>query len=254
MRTCRFLCIATLAIAPTLAGAQAKTEVPLLLLTELSSGGSGEGQRVAFMVTKDVTGADAAVIVPKGSIAYGKVVWSRSAGAISKFLNEPARLAISIDSTSAADGSPIALVASGADEKGVFHLTGGNTGIERASNAIEEVLADPDAKKALEVMLGGLIGNEMGGNDVVKLLANRLSLSSIAKLVDANSLGDLVGAFKSIASGELKRIGSAHAGLVIEAIAELSGLRKSVGDRISGLFKGRNIRAFPGTPVVAYIK
>jgi hypothetical protein len=40
---------------------------------------------------------------------------------------------------------------------------------------------------------------------------------------------------------------------VIDAISELAGLRKSVGDRISGLFKGRNIKAYPGTPVTAYV-
>jgi hypothetical protein len=234
--------------------ATAQTEVPLLLLTELSSGGSDEGKRIAFLVTQDVKGANDNVLIPKGSIAYGKVVWSRAAGAVSKFLNEPARLAISLETVAGADDKPITLVANGADEKGVFHFHGGNTGIQRASDAVEEVLNDPEAKKALEAMLGGLIGKEMGSNEVVALLAKRLSLANIAKLIEVNSLGDLVGTFKSIAAGEITRIGTAHAGLVIEAITELTGLRKSVGDRIAGLFKGRNIRAYPGTPIVAIIK
>ena len=245
--------IAAATLLPVFALAQAKVEVPLLLLTELSSGGSEVGKRVAFMVTADVPGPDGKVVVPKGAVAYGKVVWSRASGAISKFLNEPARLAITLENVAGADGKALSLTAIGADAKGVLHLNDENTGIERASEAVEQVLNDPDAKKALEVMLGGLIGKEMGANDVVAILAKRLNLANIAKLVEVNSLGDLVGTFKSIAAGEITRIGTAHAGLVIEAITELTGLRKSVGDRIAGLFKGRNIRAYPGTPIKATI-
>ena len=245
--------LAAAALIPIIAVAQEKVEVPLLLLTELSSGGSEEGKRVAFLVTADVAGADGKVIVPKGAVAYGKVVWSRASGAISKFLNEPARLAINLETVAGVEDKPLALTPVGADAKGVLHLNDENTGIQRASEAVEEVLADPDSKKALEAMLGGLIGKEMGANDVVALLAKRLSLTNIAKLIEVNSLSDLVGTFKSIAAGEITRIGTAHTGIVLEAITELTGLRKSVGDRIAGLFKGRNIRAYPGTPIKATI-
>jgi hypothetical protein len=240
------------ALLATAALAQSNNEISLLLLTELSAGGSPEGKRVAFLVTEDFSANGATV--PKGSIAYGNVHWSRSAGALSGLFNEPARLAIKLDSVAGTDGKPIALTPVGASKDGVFHFHGGNTGIERASDAIEEVLNDASAKEALEVMLGGLIGKEMGSNEVVALLAKRLSLTHIAKLVEVNSLGDLVGTFKSIAAGEITRIGTAHAGIVIEAITELTGLRKSVGDRIAGLFRGRTIRAYPGTPIKATVK
>jgi hypothetical protein len=241
------------ALLTAAAFAQSNNEVSLLLLTELSAGGSPEGKRVALLVTEDFT-APNGTNVPKGSIAYRKVHWSRSAGALSGLFNEPARLAIKLDSVAGMDGNPVALVPVGADKEGVFHFHGGNTGIERASDAIEEVLNDAGAKEALEVMLGGLLGKEMGSNEVVALLAKRLSLANIAKLVEVNSLGDLVGTFKSIAAGEITRIGTAHAGIVIEAVTELTGLRKSVGDRIAGLFRGRTIRAYPGTPVRAIVK
>ena len=102
-------------------------------------------------------------------------------------------------------------------------------------------------------MLGGLIGDEMGSDDVVSALAARLNLSGLKQLADARSLGDLVGVFKGIAVGQVTRVASGHVLTVIDAVSELAGLRRSVGNRISGLFKGRNIRAFPGTPVTAFI-
>lgn len=248
----RKLSLIAAALLTTAAFAQSKNEISLLLLTELSAGGSSEGKRVAFLVTEEFKAGEKTV--PKGSVAYGKVHWSRSAGALSGLFNEPARLAIKLDSVASSDGGAIALVPVGADKNGVFHFHGGNTGIERASDAIEEVLNDATAKEALEVMLGGLIGKEMGSNEVVALLAKRLSLPNIGKLIEVNSLGDLVSTFQSIAAGEITRIGTAHAGIVVEAIAELTGLRKSVGNRIAGLFRGQTIRAYPGTPIKAIVK
>lgn len=227
------------------------TEVPLILLTELSSGGSEKGKDVAFMVSADVVSSDNRVLIPKGAIAYGKVEWSRAAGAISKFLNEPARLAVTIDRTVAVDGKTVMLKATKNNEP--FHFTGDNTGIDRASDELEKILADEETKKSLQKMLEGLSGADMGDSKIISMLAERLNLGSMRKLADTNSLNDLIGALKGIAAGEIARVATGQATLVIEAIAELAGIRKTVGDRISGLFKGRNIKAFPGTPVTAYV-
>lgn len=232
----------------------ADVEVPLILLTELSSGGTGKGSKVAFMVTQDVHSSDGTLVIPRGAIAYGTVTWSRSAGMISKFLNEPARLAVAIESTVSADGKVVPLQFNKSDAKEALRFTGANTGIERASEELEKVLADAEAKKALANMLEGLLGKQMGSDDIVAILAARLQLSSLKQMAEARSLGDIIGVFKGIATGEITRIATAHTGLVVDAISELTGLRRSVGDRISGLFKGRNIRAYPGTPVKAYIR
>jgi hypothetical protein len=134
-----------------------------------------------------------------------------------------------------------------------YHFTGDNTGFERASDELEKILADEASKKSLQQMLEGLAGIDMGDSKIVTMLAERLNLGSMKKLAETNSLNDLVGALKGIAAGELTRIATGQTTLVIEAIAELAGIRKTVGDRISGLFKGRNIKAFPGTPVTAYV-
>jgi hypothetical protein len=232
---------------------KAGTEVPLILLTELSSGGSEQGKEVAFMVTKDVMSEDNRVLIPRGAIAYGRVAWSRSAGAVSKFLNEPARLAVSIDRTVASDGKTVYLQATKSPDHDPLHFTGENTGVERASDELEKILADEASKKALAAMLEGLSGKDMGSSDIIAALASKLNLSAMKQLADANSLNDLAYVLKGIAQGQVTRVATGHALLVIDAISELAGIRKSVGDRISGLFKGRNIKAFPGTPVTAYV-
>ena len=253
-RTAALLLLACLA-CESLPQAEIKvgTEVPLILLTELSSGGSDHGAEVAFMVSKDVISDDNRVLIPRGAIAYGRVAWSRAAGAISKFLNEPARLSVSIDRTVSVDGKTVYLKATNTKDNEPLHFTGENTGIERASDELEKILADEASKKALENMLGGLAGKDMGSNDIIAALAARLNLSATKQLAEANSLKDLVGVLKGIAAGQVTRVATGHAILVIDSIGELAGIRKSVGDRISGLFKGRNIKAFPGTPVTAYV-
>lgn len=231
----------------------AGTEVPLILLTEISSGGSAQGMEVAFMVSDDVMSPDKRVLIPKGAIAYGRVSWSRVAGAVSQFLNEPARLAVTIDRTVSIDGKTVLLEATKSKDGEPFHFTRENTETSRANEQLERVLSDNEAKKALEKMLNGLLGEEMGDADKVSDLAEKLNLRSTKKLADEQSLGDLEGVLKSINAGDVARIATGHASLVIEAIAELAGVKKTVGDRISGLFKGRNIKAFPGTPVTAYV-
>lgn len=228
--------------------------VPMILLTEISSGGAPQGKEIAFMVTQDVTSAGNSIVIPRGAIAYGKVVWSRSAGAISKFLNEPARLAVTIDRTVTADGKTIQLQATNSKDAKPLQFTGENTNTEAASDELKKILADETSKKALQQMLDVFSGEDMGDAGIVAGLAKRLNLTSMFQLAEARSLGDLVSVFKGVAGGQLTRVTVGQAGLVVSAITELAGLRRSVGGLISGLFKGRNIRAFPGTPVVAYIR
>src|SRR5688500_6199471 len=100
------------------------TEVKLILMQQLSAGGSKEGEEVAFMVTEDVT-RSGRILIPRGAIAYGRVNWSRSAGALSKITNEPARLAVTIDRTTSIDKRTVMLQATEDGEP--FHFSGKNT-------------------------------------------------------------------------------------------------------------------------------
>ncbi|MDQ2986366.1 MAG: hypothetical protein M3R13_06540 [Armatimonadota bacterium] len=229
------------------------TELQLMLLTELASGEAKLGEEIALLVTENVTSIDNRILIPRGAVAYGRVAWSRSAGALSKFVNEPARLAINIDRTTGIDGKTVFLRAKKVEDGEPFHLTGSNTGTIRASAALTKYLEDPEARKAIESLLSGLKGGEMGSSESIAKIAEDLELKSTEQLAKQHSLKDLEYTIGRISTGDLTRVATGDPTVVIEAITELAGLRFAVGDRISGIFKGRNIRAYPGTPLRAYV-
>lgn len=229
------------------------TELQLMLLTELASGEAKLGEEVALLVTENVTSVDNRILIPRGAVAYGRVAWSRSAGALSKFVNEPARLAINIDRTTGIDGKTVFLRAMKTDDGEPFHFTGANTGTVRASEALTKYLNDPEAKKEVEALLSGLKGGEMGSAESVAKIAEDLKLKSTEQLAKQHSLKDLEYTIGRISAGDLTRVATGDPTVVIQAITELAGLRFAVGDRISGIFKGRNIRAYPGTVLSAYV-
>lgn len=229
----------------------AGTEVPLILMTELASGGSRQGEEVVFLVTADVLGSDGKVAIRRGTLAFGRVAWSRSAGALSQFVNEPARLAVSVDRAEAIDGQVVYLRATETEDP--FHFTRENTAVLKRTNAVDKALADPDTKAAIEKLLKGLEGENMGTPSAVADLAEALGMQETKRLADSRTLNDLEQALKGISAGDIARVAAGDTSLVVSAITEIAGLRQVVGDRIGGLFKGRNIRAFPGTPLTAYV-
>ena len=97
------------------------------------------------MVTRDVKATDDRVLIPRGAIAYGRVSWSRSAGALSKVVNEPPRLAVSIDRTTAIDDQSVYLRATATGEP--HHYSGKNTGTRSATEGLAAALNDKDIKQ-----------------------------------------------------------------------------------------------------------
>ncbi|MFN7171692.1 MAG: hypothetical protein ACK4P3_02755 [Fimbriimonadaceae bacterium] len=110
-----FLPIAALALAVALVGCEqqgrevslpANTPIKLVTITELESGESQEGKAVQLIVEEDVV-VDGTVVVPKGSLATGKVSWSRKGSATRAAINQPARLAVELQAVSTPTGSQI---------------------------------------------------------------------------------------------------------------------------------------------------
>jgi hypothetical protein len=79
--------------------------VRLILIDRLKSGHSRKGERVNFRVDDDVVDASGAVLIRKGTPAYGTVTQSRGNGMFGK----RGLLAISIDYTTAIDGQRVPL-------------------------------------------------------------------------------------------------------------------------------------------------
>jgi hypothetical protein len=225
-------------------------EVELILMQQLSAGGSKEGEEVAFMVTEDVA-SNGHVLIPRGAIAYGRVNWSRSAGALSKITNEPPRLAVTIDRTTSIDKRTVMLQANEDGEP--FHFSGKNTSPSQASAMLDQTLQDEQTKQQVERLFKAFEGGSIGDERVVRELAEKLGLESTEKMARDHSIKDIESVFNQILQGEATRVVGGETTLLIDTIAEIAGLRFSVGDRIAGIFRGPTIHAYPGTPVTAYV-
>jgi len=253
-----FICLAVMVgCAETLAQTSdlaSGTEIRTILLRELTSGGSDEGDAVPLLVMEDVKDASGHILIPKGSIAYGKVAWSRGATTFTSLANEPSRLAITIDRTTAVDGQPVELKADKEDEKGRYRLTQDNTEREKASEALTELLKDVDAKETLEQIQKMFEGGEIPSfRPNTEDLARRLGLANTFALAQKGGLPTIEKLLRDIGRGGLTHIAGAEAGMVIGAIKELANIGGQVGGWIAGRLKGSNIKAYAGTPITVYV-
>jgi hypothetical protein len=244
------LLIACSAEIPT-ATLESNTEVPLMLMQQLSAGGSKEGEEIAFMVTEDIKSSGNKVLIPRGAIAYGRVNWSRSAGALSKITNEPPRLAVTIDRTTSIDNRTVMLKATESGEP--LHFSGKNTSPRSASDMLDRSLKDEQTKAEIERLFAAFEGKSMGDDRVIREIAEKLGLEQTEKMARNHSIKDVEGIIRQVLDGNATRIVGGQTTLIIDTVAELAGLRFNVGDRIAGLFRGPTIHAYPGTPVTAYV-
>ncbi|MEO7453589.1 MAG: hypothetical protein ABIV13_02365, partial [Fimbriimonadales bacterium] len=191
------------------------------------------------------------VLVPRGAIAYGRVNWSRSAGALSKITNEPPRLAVTIDRTTSIDNRTVMLQATKDGEP--FHFSRENTKPFSTSTFVGDVLKDTQTKEQIERLFKAFEGGSMGDERVIRELAEKLRMESTQKMAKDHSIGDIEGIIKQVIDGGATRIVGGQTALIIDTIAEVAGLRFTVGDRIAGVFRGPTVHAYPGTPITAYI-
>ncbi|MBA3726082.1 MAG: hypothetical protein H0W86_06430 [Armatimonadetes bacterium] len=233
---------------------KAGTKIRTILLRELTSGGSNEGDSVPLLAMEDVKDAEGRVLIAKGAIAYGKVAWSRGATGFTSVAKQPARLAITIETTIASDGQPVELKADKEDKEGRYRLTQDNTSRERASDALSELLEGADSKETLEQIQKMFEGGEIPAfRPNTEDVARRLGLANTLALAQKGGLAAIPGLLRDIGRGSLTHIAGAEAGLLVGAINELANVGGQVGGWIAGRLKGSNIRAYAGTPITVYV-
>lgn len=92
--------------APTAPGQLSPdTTVRLFLVERLKSGAAKKGDRVRFEVSDDVVDPSGAVLIRKGTPAYGTVTTSKGSGTFGK----SGKLEVTIDQTTAVDGQQVRL-------------------------------------------------------------------------------------------------------------------------------------------------
>jgi hypothetical protein len=234
------------------------TPVRLMLLAELHAGQAEEGQVVPLMVAEDVRDAKGRILLRKGEPASARVARSRGAGALSGLINQPARLSILLDQTKAADGTQVLLSAEPSGKRDAeYAFTRSNTGYPRAW---EQALGD-DRRELLQRLVemiaenrGGNLANDPASDELVRQLADRLGLTGTQALAAKGELDKATGLLGQIANGNVNPSLLASAGLsTVTALVELTKLASFATDRLSGMLKGRTIRAHFGTELTAYV-
>lgn len=237
------------------------TEIPLVLLTPLESGGSEEGKTVRFVVADDVK-VGGRTVIEQGAIAEGRVARSRAGTLAGAMMNQPARLEVDLDSVKTADGGLVKVRAVAPGHPHEF--TQANTKIDSKAN-VADALTDPQARELVVNAAKGLVsGKDVSDGDKTKAdaqlkeLAQRYGLESTKELLNdpkskVKSAGDIAGVFESVQKGDFSSLAGVDLLLAAKAAGEIVELGSGIDKTLRGIFKGSNINARVGTPVTAYL-
>ena len=218
----------------------AGTPIKLVLLDELTSGGIEKGSTVRLALAEPIDG------LPAMSPATATVSWSRTEGTLGGMMSRPARLNLTLESLTGPDGQPIPLSAAPDGAKD-YEMNRDNTGRAGEQDPGEE---DEVAQRAVQELIqrgqsGGLDSKQVGD------LARRLGMGETAKLADAGGLDKVQSLMKTVRAGGT--VASLASGGTVAAALEMVNLAGDVGHRLGRSLGGRNIRAYPGTVVPAYV-
>jgi hypothetical protein len=236
------------------------TEVPLVLMEKLESGGTEEGETARFVTAEDVV-VNGGVVIPAGQPVQAEVVWSRAANVASDIINQPARLQVVFESIELASGERISLSGLASEPAEPYEFNRENTGRELSQDALSRLWDDPDTRDLMEHLAKGMSGEESLNLDrqdaeELRVIARELGLDETTEMLengDASAVETLERALLSAQSGDVSGFESPESLLAVAAISELGNLASGVDRSLRGIFKGRNIRAYVGTPVTVYI-
>lgn len=253
---------------PCMAQVPSGTEVRLVLLKELNSGGSVVGEEVPFLVSEDVV-VDGNVVIKEGAVAIGKVRQARREGAFSATIfDKPARLAIEFVEVYDVDGRPISLLAkmNGKDRE-LFLFNRDNTKIPKIKDKeTANALKSPNKRHVLELLVDTLKGSrsiadvqDNAERNLIMEVAHALRLGNTVDLLLNNRIMDLVslGAkFSAPGIGTLfaARAAFGAAATTLRAAKEIARIATHLPGFLSRKFGGRNIDAPVGLEVSAFAR
>lgn len=237
----------------------AGTAIEAILMKPLESGVEEEGDQVPLIVAKDVLSPSGGTLVPRGSSISARVAWSRRERTLDGILGRPARLQLRLESVQAADGTIVPLAADASlDPKATVELNRANTSRFAPDRRQEVALDDPKNEQAIRALASVMADGTLpvsADRDSLLQAVDQLGLTHTAKLIredQSSQVQELVDKAKSGANlASLLTGGSAS--LALDAILEVAGLASGLPDRFDRALHGRNIKAYIGTPVTAYV-
>lgn len=250
--------IAEVEVAPVMV--PAGTDVRMLLLQSVSSGGTRVGSKVQFVVADDVV-VDGEVVVPMGSMAYGVIERSRGSTAATTMINQPARLDIKIEELVRVDGERVALAVDleNPDEALDMREVRGRSAEPLRG---EFVKAEEDALRMLAQALDsgegfdGLLENV--NREALSSAARKMGYRSLQELAQPRTGGSdgfvqLIDLLDQAQSAMANPIIPSEAILMLRAVEEISRFAGGIDRWLRGTFKGRNIAHPIGTEVTVKI-
>ncbi|MBS1715911.1 MAG: hypothetical protein JST30_16405 [Armatimonadetes bacterium] len=240
--------------------ASAGTEVPLILLTPLDSGGSEVGRTVKFVVSEDVV-KDGVTVVPQGSIATAKVTKSRSGTLAGTLTNTPARLEAEFGSVTLEDGRTVRLNAT--PEGPLLKFDASNTRMDEPVNVVD-IASDPQARDlVVQSAVNMAQGKKLSDDEARRTdgqwrdLAGKYGLKETRAYMEAqkseDASHDLSGLIGSIQKGDLKGLSASEVLLGAKAAGEILELGSGIDKSLRGIFKGSNIHARTGLRLKAFL-
>jgi hypothetical protein len=214
----------------------ANTPVKLILIDDLTSGGTPKDAPVRFALNTEIPGSDLPAI---GTIVTGKVTWSRSEGTLGALTDSPARLNVALDpmGSYALSGSK-----EPADE---VEFNRANTGLPGPTNA---PTTSPEKVEILEKLLTDPSGSTIS-REAIESLKFDSALPATEKLLSQSRGQSAESLITALATGGT----SAEFELALRAVNEVRGV---LGRNLGALKRrlgGRNIHAYPGTEVTVYL-
>lgn len=239
------------------------TQIPLVLVTPLESGGSAEGKEVKLVVAEDVKGPNGKTVIEQGALATGKVVKSRSGSLAGTLTNKPARLEIELVDVVSADGHKVKI--QGPEGEKAYAFDQANTKIDESPNLVDAV-TDPKARDTVVAIARQLASGEEASpeekkkaDDQLKNLAEKYGLKDTQSFIEGSKDGkstqktDLSSVIQSVQKGDIKGLSGVDVLLAARAAGEIINLGSGIDKSLRGIFKGSNIRARVGLPVKAYV-
>jgi hypothetical protein len=238
---------------------EAGTPIKAVLMKELTSGGSREGEEVPLMLSEDVKDPKGRILIPKGTPISGSVTWSRNEGTLGSLLNQPARLKFKVEHVKAVDGATVKISPEKAKPED-FELNRENTGKITASQTLENLAKDKSNEAVLEAVRDLFEKGEAAKLDSpetrAKLasIAQEMSLPSTSKLLEDNQVDKVTDLVQQIRRGAaLTNLATGGSASIVDAALELAGVAGQVGNRLERMLGGRNIRALVGTSIDLYV-
>lgn len=244
----------------------AGTEIRLILMKELNSGGSVVGEEVPFMVAEDVV-VGGRVVISEGTLALGVVKQARREGALSAAVfDKPARLAVELKDTWTVSGQRVPIYArlNGKDRR-LFQFNRGNTKVPQPEDGpTHEALKSPNKRRVLELLVDTLKGSrsiadiqDQAERNLIMEVARGLRLSNTLELLLSNRILDLVTLGAKLNSPGLATIFAARAAVgavqtTFRAAKEIAHIATHFPGFLSRKFGGRNISAPLGLEISVF--